>query len=500
MPPTDGKRFAGSLLDLITEGRIKAAGHVADVHHATRNKYLTDFMEAGEDEHREIAQGLMAALGGVEDLPEGLAELFSRATSTEAQFDWILQILLLGAVLMFNAGPMTAPIAQQYVNRINADHPDIPLSAADLALAVVRGVMPYGDAQAEAEWTGIAAGRFATLVDNTGGPPGLQELLYLLRRGAIDDGTFEKGIRQSNYRNEWIGTIKQLAYVPPAASEVMAAAVASQLDLGQARALWAENGLTADSFDWVYNTTGPPPPTQELIELWRRGDVTEAEVNEALLEGPLKIKWIPTVMKFKRRVPPMEQVIALTRRGVFTAEQATGHLADLGFDPDVVAGLVTYATSGKVDAHKDLAISTVTSGYRDGLISRADAGVAISGHGYDPADTELVLAVADSQIAHEVAGAAVTRVRSLYVARHLDRAKASADLDVLGVPAEHRDRMLGVWDVMRSETAKEPTLAQWTAFLTKGLIDAARYRVAVSDLGYSPEVVDLFVALHAPTT
>src|SRR5437016_1773294 len=74
---------------------------------------------------------------------------------------------------------------------------NVPLSPADAALAVLRGNMSQGQGDKVAAENGLTAEQFQTLVDNTGEPLGLMELLEAHRRGFIDDARLTRGIIQS---------------------------------------------------------------------------------------------------------------------------------------------------------------------------------------------------------------------------------------------------------------------------------------------------------------
>lgn len=484
------------LAKVATKALTDAHATTAPEHHAHRIDAERAHRDRMEAELAPLVRSIVGHFTESTDLPEGVAELFAQACEPEhaALFDAMVAVVLAFAFQVM--GSLVPPVLQSTVNFAWADHQTVPLSPDVLATLVNRGWLDEGDAAVQASYSGMNEHRFSNLTKAVGTPLSPGELGSALRRGIIDQDRFDQGVRESNLRREWLDVATALIYSPPSAGEVMAAYTANQLTEDQARELWRQNGMRPEDFGWVAQTTGPPPPTQEMITLWRRGDVTEAEVREAILEGPTKNKWVDTVMKFKRREPPMEQVLALTRRGVFTAAEATTHLANLGFDADVVSKLVTWATTARTETGHQLSVSAYLTAYKDGLTGEAETTAALTGLGYSAADAAFLVRTATFQRDHAEAGAIVTNVRSRYVGHHIDRADASADLDALGVDPAQRDRLLRLWDVARGNQVADLTVAQLTAMVKKGLMDVDTYAARLTRHGYAPGDVDLLVQLN----
>lgn len=58
----------------------------------------------------------------------------------------------------------------------------------------------------------------------------------------------------------------------------------------------ARNGADREQIDLMASLVGLPPALQELFELYRRGDINEAEVKQGLKEGDFKDSWVERTM------------------------------------------------------------------------------------------------------------------------------------------------------------------------------------------------------------
>src|SRR5581483_5146129 len=165
-----------------------------------------------------------------------------------------------------------------------------PISAADAALALLRGNLSHDEALSIAREAGVTETDFNTLVNNTGEPLGLMQLLEARRRGFIDDGRLVTGILQSRVRNEWVDVAKKLAYSPITVADAVNANVQGHITDQQGNDIASQNGLEPGWFDTLVATAGEPLSRTEMEELFNRGLVTQQQVKQALLESRLKNK------------------------------------------------------------------------------------------------------------------------------------------------------------------------------------------------------------------
>lgn len=360
-------------------------------------------------------------------------------------------------------------------------------SPADLADAVVRGVNSYADAVKWAAWSGVDADDFKRMVDITGEPPGITDLLFLHRRGKIDTARLHRGIAQSRVKTEWTDAIEALSSQPMSTADAVEAAVQGHLSLAESKTIAEQNGLQPDHWQVLYDTAGNPPGVQEMVSMWHRGVLTEAQLRQGIAESRLKNKYIDVVIQGSETLPPERSVISLLTQGAITDATASRLLFSHGYAPDIVAALLSEGHKTKTQKQRDLTASQVVALYEDSAISNAQATSMLSDLGYDAEMAAWEIVLADARKLATYQKAAISKVRSAYVARRIDENTAATTLDQLHVPPDQRDQLLALWNLERDVSTKELTLAQLESAAKKGIIDQQTFHDKVRGLGYSEQ-------------
>jgi hypothetical protein len=405
----------------------------------------------------------------------------------------LLQIVVYNLVGQLT-GAVLGPYAQAITNQVNAATPLLPLSPAELALAVVRNELTEAEAAGQAAMSGVDSGRFHVLTRITGNAPGAGDLAVALRRGLVDEATYLRGIRQGNLRDEWADLVRQLAVQQPSPQAMLEAYLEGQVDEAEARAKYAALGGDPDYFDVLYHTQGSAPSPLEAAEAARRGiipwdgrgpDATSFE--QAFLEGPWRNKWMPVYRELTQYLPPPRTITAMYREGSLTRERAAELLAKQGLTPDLIEGYLTAGSNTKTAKTRDLAQSTILELWRDRLVSRDDVTAMLEALGYDATEAGFILAIEDMRLSQHFLSLAVSRVHTLYVGHKIDRATTISTLGRLGVDAAGQSDLLAIWDWERAAAVK------------KGYLDPANGRTMLVELGYTPHDAWLYLSVHTST-
>lgn len=373
---------------------------------------------------------------------------------------WLLDLLAFVGLGIGGATSAAASLLNQLEQDSFAKDTARKLTAAQAAEAVLKNVITQETGVAEAAASGYDADRFDSLVRITGNPPGPQELMALWRRGIINDAQLEHGLRQSFLRDEWIPIIKEERFGLPAVSELVAAVVQNHMTHDEAMLLAEAQGVRPEHFDTFVENAGNPPGPQQMLNLWVRGYVTEAEVDQALRESRLKNKWIPALKRLAIRKIPQRTVTMLISHGAMDDPTAIAHLRELGYEQADAEALVKAAHFEKAAAPRQLTVTQIRDLYQEHAITRDTAVADLVGLGYPRDVADQVMALADITIRDTVKRASIGRVRSAYDARRIDRTAASTALDALGVDTGQRDTLLAVWDIERDTNPRTLTEAQ----------------------------------------
>lgn len=129
------------------------------------------------------------------------------------------------------------------------------------------------------------------------------------------------------------------------ADQLALGVVQSQIDATVAADNASFLGLAADKFDFLVRLAGNPPGLGEVLEMWRRGFMTEDQVNQALKESRLKNKYNDQVKQLRYVLPPISDVIRMAVREAWDDSVAN----QFGYDADFPAKVSELAPQLGID-------------------------------------------------------------------------------------------------------------------------------------------------------
>lgn len=372
-----------------------------------------------------------------------------------------------------------------------------PLPPADLADMVVRGIKNQKDAAYEAYESGVSAEQFNYMVLDTGEPPSLTDLAMAFRRGFIDKARFVHGIRQSRVRDEWVDVLEQVQYAPMSIADAITAYVQGHMTEAEAKNVAHLNGLMPQFFQPLYESAGEPISKTEVIELLRRKKISRTKAIQAIKESRVKDKYIEDILTLEENLIPPREVSTLYSHGALTEAQAKELLQQYGYNDTIQKAFLYSAVHGKVSSLKQITLAQVSRLYVEGIISWQEGTKLLTETGYQNPELVYVKEILDGQRVYRNREAAITKIRSLYVAYHIDKTQATGQIDALGVLANERDKLISLWDIERTSNAKQLTKAE--------IVDAAEYNLItwqeavdlLVEIGYSRQYAILIAEIKA---
>jgi len=371
----------------------------------------------------------------------------------------------------------------------------IELSGEVLATAYIKGWLELGEALKLADRAGVTPEQFDILSKIAGEPPGLMQLLEAYRRKIIDKERLEHGIRESRVRNEWIDVVEALRYYPPSPAECIEGAVKGHLTPEESKAKAERAGLDPTEWQWMFETHGNPPGPMEMIDLWNRGEVTEERVVEALKQGHLANRFIPDVLKLKRRLPALGEVILLMEAGVWDKDRAIRYLRMLGYSPDDAADIAAAGSRSKIREDWHIAKEYVSAQYELGLVGKEDAIETLETVGYERDEAEVIVSIAELKRLVSQQSAAIEKIRSLYVGYKIDAASCRTYLLSLRIPAEQVGDIMELWRLEREASIKTLTESQIVNAWKYNIIDGETAIAKLQEIGYTEEDAYILISI-----
>ena len=415
----------------------------------------------------------------------------------------VLQQIVLYQVVGGIVGPALGPFAAVAEQAAWSAAPNAVLSPAELAVARLRGAMTADDAATEARLSGYNRARFDVLSLIAGNAPGPEELVVALRRGIIDQPTYDRGIAQGNLRNEWGPVMQKLGVVQPPPTAMLEAELEGQLEHAEALRRYQALGGDPDYYSILFNTQGQAPTPTQALELanrqiipWTGHGPDSVSYEQAFLEGPWRNKWLTPFKALAEYLPPPRTVVAMLRAGSIDDVQAATWLKHQGLSDTAVKAYIADASEQKTAGTKDLAQSTILALYHDRIINRAKASTYLQDLGYSVDEANYVLAVADAQLSQRFLSSAVNRVHARYVGWRIDKKTAQTALGDLNIDTNGISDLMALWDIERTTNTPQLSAAQIAKAYKDQIIDRTTAYDRLTQLGYSKQEAWIYVSQY----
>jgi uncharacterized protein (UPF0128 family) len=461
----------GKLLSsLLTDAVVKARAGIIPHEQAERWRHNQAFMETAESELAPLFNTMFAPLLEYDDCPDALRAFINEAGKPTNQTGFLLQMLgFMGAILALL--PQLGSIyARSSVYALNRDTLDVVLSPADAADAVMRAILTPADGEAQAANAGVGPDVFGYMTRLIGEPPAIGDMAALWRRGDMELDQFISILAYSRINPDYLGQVLEAAssYMSPA--DVIELAIKGVAGAEDYQTMFRKAGGYQGQFEPLFLAAGDAVGNEQVLNLYNHGLASYEDVISTFGRSRMNPIFYPLAFKLRHKWLAPFQVGQLVQADPSLASEATQWLIEDGYAEDQVAGLIAARTKAKVAHAKTETEALVTNAYIDQILSWDQAQTALTNLGYDAQAADLILALADAKRAESQRTAAVTAIRSAYLAQKIDRLEASADLDHLEIPPAARDQWLAAWDVEQSTKFKTLTSAQIGKLAKDGII------------------------------
>jgi len=349
--------------------------------------------------------------------------------------------------------PLVAPIAQRLL-----DDPSTPDEVRDL-LGVLTGPTHFG----ESVVIGIAIGSLLAPVLNAAIAPVVQTLANTAWQAAINSDASAGGV--------------------PLSPEIVATAWLKGVTLSndpQTEA--ARSGIDADRLNDLQNIAGQAIGIEQAILLWRRGDITETELERVVHYSNVRSDFLPDIKALKFVPPAAGEVIAGRVKNHLDDATAQAYLSNAGIDPAVNYDWLV-ATAGR-----PLGLAQMLSLYNRGIATADDIAQTVAQSDVNPAFEKFALPLA-------VHFPAVFQILELVKSGAMTAARAAQILQFEGFEQEDIDSITSEFNASTSTGVKQLSATQVTRAYEQKLITAAEATTRLTELKYDAPTVTLILAV-----
>lgn len=370
------------------------------------------------------------------------------------------------------------------------------LSPADIALASLRGNLTDAQVTGYRDILGLSPADMQTMIDNTGEPPGPEQLMEALRRGFIDHDRFVRGIRQSRVRNEWVDVEYALRESPMSTADAVRAVVEGHLTDDQGKAIAVQNGLMPEHWETLVQAWGRPLSHEQMLTLFHRGKATREEVLQAFHESDLKNKYAEQAIELGRHLVPERTIVSMVDHGVIAHDDAHRMLTEQGFNDADAEALIKLGAAQRTHAAKTLSRTDIVAMYEDSLLPERDAIAHLVKLGYAETDAHAMLALADVK-AHASALRTLQRgIQAALHADHISKDDAIAELVKAGLDRTQATRLVDTWTQVKQSPTRTLTEAQVLKLAEQGLIGTDDCHARLVGLGLLAGDATLLMQSH----
>lgn len=360
------------------------------------------------------------------------------------------------------------------------------LSPADLALAFLRTSITRETMEGYAKQLGVTVDDMQVLIDNTGEPPGPEQLMEALRRGFIDRERFDRGIRQSRVRDEWVDVEYALRLQPMSVADSVRAVVENYITEDEGKAIAELNGLEPKYYHTLVESWGRPLSHEQMGSLYYRGLASRKQFDQAMRESDIKNKYINQSFELTRRLLPERLIVQAIHYNAVSMKDGARMLMELGYDQQTTGVVLKLGLHEQQGLAHQLTRAEIVSLYEDQVLSKDQALQHLVTLGYTEQNARYVLTIADTANHAKEVRAEELAIRSSYLAKGIDKVQAHAQLLTIGLSASQADHMISVWDREAHRAERVLTEAQIVKAAKEGTITADDGLALLIGAGYSP--------------
>lgn len=525
---TVGSRVSRLVADATVYSRQKMAGHQA----AVAQKVLADFTNHVSDEIRGVMAPLWNLIESDETVPDYLRDLAQKLGNERGQAWAWLAGTTTSAAMGAGIGNLLTNELTPMIGALIRNNPNIPLSPTDAAAAAIRGLSWGPNLWTDAGMAGINPDRFAVLEKLQQTVLPAEAILEMLRRGRFTTDqarqAFVRGGWDTDAAHNLIMTSDRLITTADAAAMWNRGII----DWAEAHRLGNRDGTTPTDMDRYLELGGEPPPLQELLLAWRRGIITEEQVDRAIRQGPIRFEWIPVVKALMWNPLPPSEAADAVNQGHMPLDRARQVAAESGIKPDDFdtiienaglppglsvltdawnRGLVTepeferaflesrlknrYVPLYKALRWRTIPQDTVRKLFREGVYTRDQALERLAWEGYSPEDREALILSEETGSSDSTKELSKSEILGLYVDRAIARADAAEFLAALGYAAGEVEWLLTLAEIRQSRKFSDAVVTRVRAGYVAHRMDASEASSIMDSLRIPPEQRDELVSL-----
>lgn len=265
----------------------------------------------------------------------------------------------------------------------------------------------------------------------------------------------------------------------------------------------AKAGITGEWADKYWFSHWTQPGRYELGIMRHRDYIDDETVKNAYLTQGYSSFWQELLLKLSWESYTRVDVRRMYKVGVLDEAGVKRAYRDLGYDDEKAAGLTEFtlkyyarpeeAVEAEEEKIRELTRSDICDGYRRGIFTAAEVSGLLANLAYTPESIQFYLDREDLKKDQALKDAYASNYRRLFVIGIMDVDTVKAEMVELGFLAGEVDEYIRLWHVEKLRREARPSRTDLARFLKKEIITEHTWRQGMADLGYADQFIDWYL-------
>ena len=257
----------------------------------------------------------------------------------------------------------------------------------------------------------------------------------------------------------------------------------------------------------IYRSYWELPPFFLLINEFKSGKIPESDLRDALAFQRYTPYWIDRFIENLKPSLTAADIKDMYKYEVITAADIVPRLVSIGMGAALAeqyselwqasikraAPIEQTATQADAAALKGETAGLVTTAYKDGLMTNADAEAQLIALGKTLEAAQLMLAIADYELHQQNIKDVFASDKENYLAGNIDLNTVLADLANAGATTAQQNKYYNQLQYAGRSKPKSPSLAEFINWFKGNLINASELIAGLQLLGYSDTWIPFYL-------
>jgi hypothetical protein len=312
-------------------------------------------------------------------------------------------------------------------------------------------------------------------------------------------------VAHSDIRPEYIPQLLKLARNSISPADAVEMVVKQVIDETTGSDLYGAAGGIPNQFAALVDSAGDSLGAEKLVDLLAHGSITQEQAQQALGMSRVNPRFYYAYITAAGGPGPVHnkylapyEVGEAVSTGHATAAQGLTWLLDEGYDAEQAKAFINAKTVTAVAKIKEDTASQVLQLYSAHLYTQDQTTTALANLGYVPAAITVMESQAEARAMISAHNSAVARVRASYLVGEINKTQVKTDLQALNVPAEAITAFVTDWDVELATPTKHLSAAEIGKLCEMGKITVQVAQSKWVASGFSANDAALLVILYPP--